>query len=89
MIKDVVNSETRTDMVRELLMYVLALLITTFLIRLLWNRSLVKYITILKPINTLSEAFVLSIALALYEAFKIQCTRYSLDPQGEPYKEIL
>ncbi len=65
MIKDVVNSETRTDMVRELLMYVLALLITTFLIRLLWNRSLVKYITILKPINTLSEAFVLSIALSV------------------------
>jgi len=65
MIKDVVNSETRTDMVRELLMYVLALLITTFLIRLLWNRSLVKHITILKPINTLSEAFVLSIALSV------------------------
>ena len=65
MIKDVVNSETRTDMVRELLMYVLALLITTFLIRLLWNKSLVKYITILKPINTLSEAFVLSIALSV------------------------
>jgi hypothetical protein len=65
MIKDVVNSETRTDMVRELLLYTLALLITTFLIRLLWNRSLVKHITILKPINTLSEAFVLSIALSV------------------------
>lgn len=65
MIKDVVNSQTRTEMVRELLMYILALLITTFLIRLLWNRSLVKHITILKPINTLSEAFVLSIALSV------------------------
>lgn len=65
MIKDVVNSETRTDMVREFLLYTLALLITTFLLRLLWNRSLVKHITILKPINTLSEAFVLSIALSV------------------------
>jgi len=53
MIKDVAKSQTRTDMVREFLLYVLALLITTFLIRLLWNRSLVKHISTLKPVNTL------------------------------------
>jgi hypothetical protein len=65
MIKDVAKSQTRTDMVREFLLYVLALLITTFLIRLLWNRSLVKHISTLKPVNTLGDAFVLSIALSV------------------------
>lgn len=65
MIKDVAKSQTRTDMVREFLLYILALLITTFLIRLLWNRSLVKHINILKPVNTLGDAFILSIALSV------------------------
>jgi hypothetical protein len=65
MIRDVAKSETRTDMIKELLLYTLALLITTFLIRILWNRSLVKHISILKPINTLSDAFILSIALSV------------------------
>ena len=65
MIKDVAKSQTRTDMVREVLLYILALLITTFLIRLLWNRSLVKHISTLKPVNTLTDAFVLSIALSV------------------------
>ena len=65
MIKDVAKSQTRTDMVREFLLYVLALLITTFLIRLLWNRSLVKHISTLKPVNTLTDACVLSIALSV------------------------
>jgi predicted AAA+ superfamily ATPase len=65
MIRDIAKSENRTDMIRELLLYTLALLITTFLIRILWNRSLVKHITVLKPINTLSDAFILSIALSV------------------------
>jgi predicted AAA+ superfamily ATPase len=65
MIRDIAKSENRTDMIREFLLYTLALLITTFLIRILWNRSLVKHITVLKPINTLSDAFILSIALSV------------------------
>jgi hypothetical protein len=63
MIKDIVNAENKSDALREFLMLVLALLITTFLIRVLWNRSLVKHITILKPIDNLLDAFVLALAL--------------------------
>ena len=46
-----------------MLIFVLTVLISTFLLRLVWNRSLVKHITVLKPINTLLDAFILSLSL--------------------------
>jgi hypothetical protein len=63
MIQEVVKSENKSDALTEFLMFVLTLLISTFIIRLVWNRSLVKHITILRPINTLMDAFVLAISI--------------------------
>jgi hypothetical protein len=40
-------------------------LISMFLLRFFWNRSLVPHITIFKPITTLLDALLLSIALNL------------------------
>jgi|TARA_R110001599_G_scaffold221799_1_gene420461 hypothetical protein len=50
-------------MLRELLMSVLNLLITTLVLRLVWNTTLVKHIDILKPIKTLFDAFILSLSI--------------------------
>ncbi len=63
MLKEVVQSQTKSDMIREFLMFVLSILISTFLLRLVWNRSLVKHITVLKPINTLLDALILALSL--------------------------
>ena len=65
MIQEVTKAQTKSDMLTEFLTFVLVLLISTFLLRLVWNRSLVKHITVLKPINTLVDAFVLSLGLAV------------------------
>ena len=65
MIKEVANSQTKSDMLREFLVFVLSILISTFLLRLVWNRSLVKHITVLKPINTLLDAFILALSLSI------------------------
>jgi hypothetical protein len=46
------------------LLFLLTLLISTFLIRVLWNRSLAKHISVLRPISTLCDAFFLSVALS-------------------------
>jgi hypothetical protein len=43
----------------------LTVLISTFLLRVVWNRSLVKYISVLKPINNLLDAFILSLSLQI------------------------
>ena len=65
MIQEVSKARTRSEMLTEFLVFVLSILISTFLLRLVWNRSLVKHISVLKPINTMLDAFVLSLGLAV------------------------
>ncbi len=63
MIQEVTKAETRSDALMEFLTFVLSILISTFLLRIVWNRSLVKHITVLKPINSMLDAFILSISI--------------------------
>lgn len=65
MIKDIFRANNRSDMVTELLILILAILISTFVLRFLWNRSLVKHVTVLKPLDTMLDAFLLTLALAV------------------------
>ena len=65
MIQVVTKAQTKSDMLTEFLVFVLSVLIGTFLLRILWNRSLVKHISTLKPINSLLDAFILSLSLAV------------------------
>jgi hypothetical protein len=64
MFKEIVKAENKSDMITEALVFLLNILIGTFLLRVFWNRSLAKHITVLKPISTLFDAFVLSISIA-------------------------
>lgn len=65
MIQEVSKSNTKSDALVEFLIFVLAILVSTFLLRYVWNRSLVKHITVLRPIETMLDAFVLAISLAV------------------------
>jgi hypothetical protein len=63
MFNNLVKSENKNDVARQILIFVLSILISTFILRLVWNSSLVKHITILKPINSMLDAFILSISI--------------------------
>ncbi len=65
MIKDLVNAKKMNEVISEILIFTLILLISTFVLRFAWNRSLVKHITVLKPINSILDAFILSLSLAV------------------------
>jgi hypothetical protein len=65
MIKEVSKSESRSDVLSEILIFVLTILISTFILRLVWNRSLVKHISILKPIKNLTDALILAISMTV------------------------
>ena len=65
MIKEVVQTRRPVDALTEILLFVLVILVSTFVLRFTWNNSLVKHITMLKPINTFFDAFLLSISLAV------------------------
>ena len=64
----VAKSQTKSDMLTELLLFILNILIATFVLRFAWNRSLVKHITIFKPINTMLDAFILALSLSIVRA---------------------
>jgi hypothetical protein len=63
MFNNLIKSENQDDVVKQLLVFVLSILISTFILRLVWNSSLVKHITVLKPINSMLDAFILSISI--------------------------
>lgn len=65
MFRDIARAKNTSDMVSEVLLYILSILLTTFVLRFLWNRSLVKHISVLKPINTMLDSFILSLALSI------------------------
>jgi Na+/H+-dicarboxylate symporter len=65
MIQEVTKAKTRSDALMEFLVFVLTILISTFLLRVVWNRSLVKHISVLKPINTMLDAFILALSLQI------------------------
>ena len=63
MFNNLIKSENKEDVLKQLLVFVLSILISTFILRLVWNSSLVKHITVLKPINSMLDAFILSISI--------------------------
>ena len=64
----VAKSQTKSDMLTELLLFIVNILIATFVLRFAWNRSLVKHITILKPLETMLDAFILALSLSIVRA---------------------
>lgn len=65
MIKELINSRKPLDAVTEILLFVLVILISTFILRYTWNNSLVKHITVFKKIDTFLDALLLSISLSV------------------------
>ena len=65
MIQGLVNARKTRDALTELLTFILVILISTFVLRFLWNRSLVKHVSVLKKLDTFLDAFMLSPAPAV------------------------
>jgi hypothetical protein len=65
MFKEIVKAENKSDMLTELLVFILNILIATFVLRFAWNRSLVPHITVLKPIKSMLDAFILALSLSV------------------------
>jgi hypothetical protein len=63
MFKEIVKTENKSDMLTELLVFVLNVLIATFVLRFAWNRSLVPHVTVLKPLKSMLDAFILALSL--------------------------
>lgn len=65
MLKELAYTRRPIDALTEVLIFVLVILVSTFVLRFTWNNSLVKHISVLKPLDTFLDALLLSISLAV------------------------
>ena len=65
MLRDLANAKKMNEVITEVLLFILSILISTFVLRFAWNQSLVKHISTLKPIKTFQDAFILSLAISI------------------------
>ena len=63
MIRDIIITKKTEDRMTLIDLYTIIIVLSTVLLRYLWNESLVKHITVLKPIKTMLDALLLSIGL--------------------------
>ena len=63
MFKEIVKTQNKSDMLTELLSFVLNVLISTFVLRFAWNQSLAPHVTVLKPLKSMLDAFILALSL--------------------------
>jgi hypothetical protein len=67
MLGDFVNSRSSGDFLTALIVFLIMVLVYTLVVRFLWNTVLVKHITVLRPVNTLLDTFLLAIALTIFQ----------------------
>ena len=65
--RDILSSKTPQDLFYNILILILYVVILTFILRYLWNSTLVKHITILRPVDSLLNTFLLAIGIALFK----------------------
>lgn len=64
--KSILESRTQQEALYNALVFTAFVIILTFIMRFLWNGTLVKHITILKPVDSLLQTFLLSVGIALF-----------------------
>jgi hypothetical protein len=65
MFKDIIASKNTSSLMYNVGITLLIIIISAFILRWLWNKVLVPHISVLKPVESLLDAFLLSIAIAI------------------------
>lgn len=63
---NILQSRNRREMMYNLIVFVLFVVLMTFFMKFLWNSTLVKHISILKPVDSLLQTFLLAVGIALF-----------------------
>jgi len=64
--KGLLYSRTREEFLYNLIVFLLWVALMTLFMRYLWNAVLVKHITILRPVDSLTQTFLLALGISLF-----------------------
>lgn len=62
----ILQSRNQREMIYNFIVFALFVIIMTFFMKFLWNSTLVKHISILKPVDSLLQTFLLALGIALF-----------------------
>jgi hypothetical protein len=64
---NLLQSRSQKELLYNAVVFAIYIIILTILLRFLWNQSLVKHISVLKPVDTLWHTFLLAVAVAAFK----------------------
>ena len=64
---NILQSRSQKEIIYNLIVFLIYILIMTLVLRFLWNKSLVKHISVLRPVDTLFQTFLLAVAVAAFK----------------------
>ena len=62
----IMQARSPAERITAILTFVIFVLVWTFLLRFLWNQALVRYIPVLRPVDSLWHTFLLAIGIAAF-----------------------
>lgn len=62
----ILYSRNRQELIYNLIVFFIYVVLLTFIMRFLWNTILVKKIDILRPVDSLTETFLLALGIAMF-----------------------
>jgi hypothetical protein len=62
----ILYSRNRQELLYNIIVFFIYVVILTLIMRFLWNTVLVKKIDILRPVDTLTETFLLALGIAMF-----------------------
>lgn len=62
----VIGSRNTQELLYNLTIFTLYTIVLTFILRFLWNGTMVKHINILRPVDSLLQTFLLALGISLF-----------------------
>jgi len=63
----ILRARNQSELIREIIIFLIFLILVTFFMRFLWNTTLVKYISVLKPVDSLLHTFLLALGISMFK----------------------
>ena len=64
---NILQSRSQKEALYNFIVFAIYIIILTILLRFLWNQSLVKHISVLRPVDSLWHTFLLAVAVAAFK----------------------
>jgi hypothetical protein len=63
----ILHARNQRELIREIIIFAIFLILIMILMRFLWNKTLVKYISVLKPVDSLWHTFLLALGISMFK----------------------